>query len=181
MLISQPKFELVYAGYPSRFRMVENYCVTLNNKTKLVVPANFITDLASVPSLFWCIPGFAPDGPLIYGALLHDFSYQYGYLLADKETVVNPAKDSIRLYNLYPHLFRGMLPVFIERPQEFFDSLLKDITIEKTGKKFVAGAARLALACFGVSVWENYRTVGPTAYNSNSLGLPGLIKGGFVF
>jgi len=38
------------------------------------IPGNFVTDLASIPR---CIPGIYPDGPLIHGAVPHDFGYRF--------------------------------------------------------------------------------------------------------
>lgn len=39
------------------------------------VPAGFVTDYASVPSVFWNLPGFDPDGPAAIPAVLHDYLY----------------------------------------------------------------------------------------------------------
>jgi len=39
------------------------------------VPAGFVTDYASIPSIFWNIPGFDPYGPAKFPAVLHDWLY----------------------------------------------------------------------------------------------------------
>lgn len=39
----------------------------------IVVPAGFVTDLASIPRLVWSI--YPPDGPWVKAAVVHDFLY----------------------------------------------------------------------------------------------------------
>jgi hypothetical protein len=39
----------------------------------LLVPAGFVTDMASVPKIFWSL--FRPDGDYAYAAVLHDYLY----------------------------------------------------------------------------------------------------------
>lgn len=45
------------------------------NGERLVVPSGFLTDYASIPSIFWNIPGFDPEGPAKFPAVLHDWLY----------------------------------------------------------------------------------------------------------
>lgn len=40
---------------------------------RIVVPAGFVTDLASIPRLVWSI--YPPDGPWVKAAIVHDFLY----------------------------------------------------------------------------------------------------------
>jgi hypothetical protein len=40
---------------------------------KFIVPKGFVTDLASIPALFWSI--LRPDGDYAYAAILHDYMY----------------------------------------------------------------------------------------------------------
>lgn len=40
---------------------------------RIVVPAGFVTDLASIPRLVWSI--YPPDGPWVKAAVVHDFLY----------------------------------------------------------------------------------------------------------
>jgi len=42
-------------------------------KLAIVVPEGFRFDGASIPRIFWCVPGFAPMGKHLWAALLHDF------------------------------------------------------------------------------------------------------------
>jgi len=47
---------------------------------KIIVPSGFETDFASIPELFWNLPGFDSDGPAAVPAILHDFLYScHGY------------------------------------------------------------------------------------------------------
>jgi hypothetical protein len=39
----------------------------------VVVPAGFVTELASIPRMFWS--AFPPDGPYAYAAVIHDYLY----------------------------------------------------------------------------------------------------------
>lgn len=39
----------------------------------LLIPVGYEFDGASIPRLFWMIPGFAPLGAHLWGALIHDF------------------------------------------------------------------------------------------------------------
>lgn len=157
-LLSRAKYVLTN---PPRFRLIKDWVVTLPSSAQVVVPKGFVTDFASIPRALWAVPGFSPSGPLLWGAILHDFGYQYGYLLRK----LGP-KATVRVFEGFP--------------RSFFDGMLRTVTIEKTGAKFIAGAAHAALHHFGGNVWDNYRTKGPSAYNTNSLGLPGLLANGGV-
>lgn len=42
---------------------------------RLVVPSGFLTDYASIPWIFWNLPGFNPYGPAKFPAVLHDYLY----------------------------------------------------------------------------------------------------------
>ena len=141
---------------PPKYRLAENYIITLDDGTRLFFPKYFELDLASVPRIFWWIPGFSPVGPLRYGAIPHDYGYRYHHLLALGED-----GSLYRVYEGYP--------------RDKFDTLLRDVTIEKTGIKFVADAAYKALRRWGHIAWGNYRNHGAMAYsyyNSISQGIP---------
>ena len=160
--------------------LTEDWIVTLPDGLKLIVPAGFTTDLASVPRIFWAIPGFSPFGPLLFGSILHDFGYQYGYLLSPfRPALAYPPKS--RKFRREHLVFGANIPVYMNYTQEFFDSLLEDITKVKTKADFIAGTARFVLGKFGHVAWNNYRQHGPSHYNKNSLGLPGLTAEGISF
>lgn len=48
--------------------------VSGKNET-FTVPAGFETDWASIPWIFWNLPGFDSDGPAAVPAVLHDYLY----------------------------------------------------------------------------------------------------------
>jgi len=167
-----------------RYRPIEDWEIILgpeNDNLPLIFPRTFETDLASIPRLFWNIPGFNPAGPLRYGSLPHDLGYQYQYLLSPFEPRRRYGEASLSLREQFPREFGDLVPVFVRYPQEFFDNLLAGMTKEATGARFIAWVADAALGRFGGTAWNNYRRVGPTAYNRNSLGLPGMTTRGPVF
>jgi hypothetical protein len=84
----------------------------------------------------------------------------------------------MRLREQFSVLFADLVPVFVGRNQKFADDLLAGITIEATGATFIARSAEIALHLFGNTAWNKYRTLGPSAYNTNSLGLPGITSKG---
>ena len=163
---------------PTRYRLTEDWIITLDDGLPIVFPRGFETDLASVPGVMWSVPGFAPTGVLLCGGIGHDFFYQYGYWLTPFSKKQYFPESSHALREQFPALFGNLIPVFVGRSKEFADNLLAGITIEATGATFVARSAEMALHMFGHTAWNKYRTHGPGAYNSNSLGLPGLTKKG---
>ncbi len=155
-----------------RLELLEDWLVSLEGGLQVVVPKGFVTDGASIPRLLW--PLISPFGPLLEGAILHDFGYQHGYLLAaaDDDQVYNLA--TLALLKTRPEVFGALAPVFIGRPQDFFDDLLPYITVEIHGATLQATVARRALRWFGHWAWTEYRLIGPGAFNNNSLNLPGV-------
>jgi len=183
MIITAPAYRpIIEKGWgPQRYRLTEDWIIVLDDGLPLFFPRGFETDLASIPRLFWNIPGFSPSGPLLYGSIPHDAGYQYRYLLTPYTAKRSYPEPSMRLREQFPVLFTDLIPVFVGRNQKFFDQLLAGITIEATGAKFVANTAALMLGMFGDSAWGKYRSVGPTAFNNNSLGIPGITTKGPVF
>ena len=167
---------------PPRFELCADWIVTLDDGLEIIVTKGFITDFASIPRLLWAVPGFAPSGPLLWGAILHDFGYQYGYLLAVPSSATLPFPEaSLALHEKYKSRFGEYVPAFAGYRQAFFDNLMSGVTIEKTGARFIANSARKALEKFGHHAWNKYRIIGPTAFNSNSLGMPGITMSGVAF
>jgi hypothetical protein len=183
MIIPRPQFELLeVSGWSApRFRLTADYNITLDDGLVITHPKGFETDLASIPRFMWALPFFSPTGPLANGSVVHDFGYQHGFLISPYDKHRTYPESSLRLRELYQENFGDNIPVFVGRNQEFFDQLLQGITIEATGNRFVAGAAKLALSIFGGIAWNEYRTCGPGAHNSNSLDLPGITKNGEAF
>ena len=188
MIIPMPRFEPVTLDLsglnvfqkiriiiktPPRFKLTENWTVTLDDGLQLVFPEGFVTDFASVPRFLWFIPGFSPYGPLLCGSIPHDFGYQHDYFLTPfSESGAYPKKSKVAFES---GLFTpGLVPVFIGRNQEFFDRIMEGIVKETTGANFVASIAKKVLSRFGHVAWNNYRKNGPGAYGINSLKLPGV-------
>lgn len=185
MIIQRPQIEPIpqeSIWSPPRFKLVADQIIVLDDGLEIINPKGFETDLASIPRPLWAVPGFSPTGPLIFGAPSHDVGYQHGYLL----TPYLPKKhtypeSSMRLREMFPKEFGDLIPVFVGRNQVFFDQLLSGITIEATGRRFVAYSAEWALSHWGDRAWSTYREKGPSAYNTNSLGLPGVTVSGVMF
>ncbi len=157
---------------PPRLELLEDWTIDLADGLRIVVPKGFVTDGASIPRILW--PIIPPFGPLLEGAILHDFGYQHGYLLARyyPEQVYNLASMAMRYR--YPDIFTDTIPVYIGKPQRFFDELLRHVAIEFSGATVQAEVAFRALLIFGGNAWARYRDKGPAAYNQNSLFLPGV-------
>jgi len=134
---------------PPKYALGEDYIITLDNGVEIVCEKGTVLDLASVPRIFWFIPGFSPVGPLRYGAIPHDIGYRNHCLFTR-----NVEGDIVRIYIGYS--------------QDFYDRFLREITIEKTGIKFVANVAYKALRRFGHITWNKYRANGTYVFNPAS-------------
>lgn len=61
------------------FELVADYVYTWEKggrQWRLIVPAGYLTDKASVPQIAWSL-GFRPDGAHEGAAILHDFLYEF--------------------------------------------------------------------------------------------------------
>jgi hypothetical protein len=165
---------IVVLRTPPQLEVIEDWISTLENGLRIIIPKGFVTDGASIPAWLWWL--ISPFGPLLEAAILHDFGYQHGYLLSpfDIRQVYNLA--SMRMSAKHADKFEeygDVIPVFVGKGQQFFDDLLRHVTIEANGATVQANAAYKALRVFGHFAWDKYRKEGPGAFNSNSLGLPG--------
>lgn len=162
---------LAVRSSPPRLELLEDWTVPFPAGLLITVPKGFITDGASIPRLLW--PLLSPFGPLLEGAILHDFAYQHGYLLTpfSERQVYNIISCRLRAQN--PEIFAAMIPVYLDQDQDFFDNMLRQITVETSGATVQANLAYRALRIFGHWAWTEYRLFGPAAFNTNSLNLPG--------
>lgn len=161
---------------PPSIKLEEDFVIILDDGAEIVIPKGFVIDGASVPRILWVVPGFSPYGPLLPGAIAHDFGYQHGFLLMRYSE--QTAHKLIHLpFDWDMEKIGPYVPVYIGRKQDFFDKLLKHVVIEANGASVVAGIAYAALKRFGHKAWKNYRKKGPGAYNNNSLNLPGVRNG----
>ena len=69
--------------------------VELSDKSVLIIPVGFETDLSSVPKFLWGI--MPPFGNFLIGALVHD----YLYIAKDKRGRKFADKEMLRLSNLH--------------------------------------------------------------------------------
>lgn len=157
---------------PPRFELLQDWIIIFPDGTKVIVPTGFITDGASIPRWLWWL--ISPFGPLLEGALLHDFGYQYGYLLTEWKANTEYSAASKALYSEYRTVFKDRVPIYIRRPQKFFDVVIRDVTIALNGATVHGWLAYVALSWFGDIAWFRYREHGPGVYTPNSLELPGV-------
>ena len=67
--------KLIVSKVSGRLWEVEkDFTYVIGKKNFVKVPKGFITDLASIPRVFWSI--FPPDGNYTQAAVLHDYLYQ---------------------------------------------------------------------------------------------------------
>lgn len=63
-----------WVGDNSMEYFYEGDLVFVSDNGKTYIPTTFVTDEATIPRIFWSIPGFGPDDWL-EAALLHDWCY----------------------------------------------------------------------------------------------------------
>ena len=163
---------------PPRVRLLEDWIVIMPGGLRVIVPRGFVTDGASIPRPLWGL--LSPFGVLLEGALLHDFGYQYGYLLAPYRIDQAWNIASLRLRAEYAAIYGPYIPVYVGKPQRFFDDLLQAVTVDITGASAQAWSARQALRLFGMLAWARYRSCGPAAITPNSLHIPGVDSTGLA-
>lgn len=157
---------------PPRLRLLEDWIVIMPGGLRVIVPRGFVTDGASIPRPLWGL--LSPFGVLLEGALIHDFGYQYGYLLAQYRIDQAFNLHSLRLRAAYAAIYGPNIPVYVGKDQHFYDDLLQAVTVDLTGATCQAWSARQALRLFGRLAWARYRKAGPNAITPNSLHIPGV-------
>jgi len=104
----------------------------------LILPEGFRFDAASVPRLFWWIPGFSPVGVLMIPALIHDYAYRRGYL-------------PVRLY-------RGDIISFgWGYKRTFWDNLFLKMSLYVNGVVLIDYIAWLGIRLGGWNAWRKCR------------------------
>ena len=166
--IPEPKFEFIPGGIQAR--LFEDWVYQIGGNRPIIIPEGFETDFASVPRILW--PIASPMGILRYGSLPHDFGYQHGYLLTPD--FGDPGAMATAIMNGHKYSFGGNIPICIGQSRQFFDAILRDVTIAATGAKYRAWGAYAMVRLGGGIPWAKYRKVGPIAYNTNSLHIPGV-------
>lgn len=85
----------LYEGRPDLcLRMVKATGIDANQLIEIVAPKGFVTDLASIPTIFHIV-GLTPTGPWEEAATLHDLMYQ------KKNTTVAYLKDPLSQLTLH--------------------------------------------------------------------------------
>jgi len=121
-----------------QWELTEPVCYETNDGHKLMVPAGFLTDLASLPPVTEAVLGRSPawDAP----ALLHDYAYRHGAVreaVAPHYTVERPVSRK-------------------EADQLFADAIVSNDT-HPTGSVGLAVLMYYALRWFGGGQWAKAR------------------------
>ena len=120
-----------------KHEIVQDWCYTLPNGTPVVIPKGFIFDGASVPRLFWFLPGLSPVGILLIPGLIHDYAYAHGYL---RMTLA----ESIVKYGL------------VEK-RSYWDKLFRQVGLAVNGVTIIDWVAWFCLLIGGWKAWRGHR------------------------
>ena len=120
------------------WELAENFFYTLPNGVRVVVPAGFIFDGASIPKPLWIL--LSPVGLLLIAGLIHDAAYRYGYLWA-----VDEATGTVERY------------IHREGTRIDYDDLFLNINLEVNGMVLVDHLAAFMLAIFSGIAWKENR------------------------
>jgi len=63
-----------------QWEVMEDWVYQIPDGPRIVIPAPFVFDGASIPRILWAI--LSPTGLLLIPGLVHDFAYRYDYLWA---------------------------------------------------------------------------------------------------
>jgi hypothetical protein len=120
----------------SKWIINSNWHFKLDSGITIIIPAGFLTDLVSIPRIFWSI--ISPFGSLLFAGIIHDFGYKYNYLWAIHENG-----------NVYKYGYN--------QDRWFWDELFLKIANQTNhSPKFNAFAASF-LPVFGRTSWDEYR------------------------
>lgn len=87
---------------------------TTSSLSRVTVPRGFVTDLASIPRVFFSL--FRPDGTYAYAAILHDYLYwEQRISRRDANKVFFQAMDDLRISPLQRRLLFDAVEYFGER------------------------------------------------------------------
>ena len=120
-----------------KWELTAQWQYVLSDKTKIVIPARFEFDGASIPRPFWAI--LSPVGLLLIPGLIHDFAYRFDFLLEQPS-------DGGPLKKYRP-----------DSGRRFWDRLFRDVAIEVNGFKIINSIAWVALRIGGRWAWNKRR------------------------
>jgi hypothetical protein len=83
--------------YTRQWMVMEDYRIVLPGYPTILIPKGFIFDGASIPKMFRGL--LSPVGILLVAAIVHDYAYQYHYVMVcnKKEYVSKAEADSLFL------------------------------------------------------------------------------------
>jgi hypothetical protein len=125
------KCALAWLWQARAWELVQDYHCEVYGQ-RIMVPAGFRTDFASVPRIFW--PIMSPTGVLLIPGLLHDFYYRHHFLIAPDHS-----------------------PVFALLGRSWGDNMLQQVCTEVNGMVVASAVAWSALRVGGGIAWNSAR------------------------
>ena len=130
----------VWLMAPRRWKVMEDWCYELKKDSqtiKLIIPAGFEFDGASIPRLLWFF--LSPTGLLLIPGLFHDYGYRYDQLW---------------------HLdTKGNISPFPKPPKNgkcYWDNLFYEIGRQVNGFWLLDALAWVAVVCGGCFTWRKH-------------------------
>ncbi|MCG8620346.1 MAG: DUF1353 domain-containing protein [Desulfobacterales bacterium] len=121
-----------------KWKLAEDWDYTLPNGEKIVIPADFEFDGASIPRPLWGI--LSPIGLLLIPGLIHDFGYRYDYIWT---------------YDAKGKVYKG----HENAGREYWDQLFYDVGMAVNDMEEVNFLAWLALSFAGELAWRKNRAL----------------------
>ena len=130
-----------------KYQLMDDYIIWCEYLKRFIfIPKSFIYDGASVPKLLNGI--FGTTGVLFFGALPHDFGYNYnGLLLLDDILDGFYQEDCPSNYEIY----------FKKFSKNELDKIFRELCTQESGMKFGSYVATFALTLFGFFDWNRKR------------------------
>ena len=119
-----------------RWTLLEDWRHTLPGGQRIVIPAGFEFDGASIPRNFWGV--LSPTGLLLVPGLIHDYAYEHAYLW------------QVHADNTRTKFGEG-------KGRLFWDALFRDVAIQVNGFVFINLLAWIAVVLFGWWPWGGHR------------------------
>jgi hypothetical protein len=120
-----------------KWQVVEDYVLSFEGR-RLIIPAGFVFDGASIPRVFWSV--LSPTGLLLIPGIFHDYGYRYDHLWEGIST--------------------GRRKCFDGAGKAFWDRMFMRLGQEINGVHFVNAVAWAALAIGGFAAWKGNRNLG---------------------
>ncbi|MCP4570574.1 MAG: DUF1353 domain-containing protein [FCB group bacterium] len=153
---------------PRHWEIYEDWTYQPFGKPIIVIPAPFIFDGASIPRILW--PLLSPVGVLLIPAIIHDYGYKYNHLWTHAPIQPQATGEAWPMWThapIQPQATgeawpthpegRGLVHLWAERDQKFWDKLFRAVSIEVNGMKTVSDAAYWAVRLGGGMAWKRYR------------------------